>query len=114
MSGQGPATVLVVDDEEAVRFVCRVVLEGLGLRVEEAVDGLAALDRIAAGGIDAVVSDLTMPRMDGVALRAQVAERQPGMPFLLWSTVPRPGDGATVKDPMDPGFATRVRELLDA
>lgn len=114
MSGAGPATVLVVDDEEAVRFVCRVVLEGLGLRVEEAADGLAALDRIAAGGIDAVVSDVTMPRMDGLALRAQVAEQQPGMPFLLWSTVPRPGDGALVKDPMDPSFTAAVHQLLDA
>lgn len=104
--------VLVVDDEESVRFVCRIVLEQLGLEVAEAVDGQEALDWLEGGNtVDLVMTDLTMPRLGGAALRDALAERHPQLPVLLWSTVERPEVGAIRKDPMDPGLAARLRGL---
>ncbi|MDJ0973286.1 MAG: response regulator [Planctomycetota bacterium] len=61
------ATVLVVDDEAAIRQVSRDMLEDAGYRVWTADDGERALELLEQGGdeVDLVVLDLTMPRMDG-------------------------------------------------
>jgi two-component system response regulator HydG len=62
------ARVLVVDDDEGVRYTLRGMFEDAGLDVEEAADGEAGLERLKRGGVDLVVSDLRMPRMDGLEL----------------------------------------------
>ena len=61
------ATILVVDDEPAIRQVARDMLEDAGYRVWTADDGERALELLERGGaeVDLVVLDLTMPRMDG-------------------------------------------------
>jgi two-component system chemotaxis sensor kinase CheA len=62
-------TVLVVEDSLTVRALQRSILEAAGYRVEVAADGAQAWERVRrARGIDLVVSDIDMPRMDGVAL----------------------------------------------
>jgi two-component system response regulator HydG len=60
--------VLVVDDDAGVRYTLRDILEDAGLEVDEAADGAAALERLAEGGVQLVISDLRMPRLDGLAL----------------------------------------------
>jgi two-component system KDP operon response regulator KdpE len=57
--------VLVVDDEPAIRRLLRTSLLAQGYRVEDAATGAAALDQVAAGGIDAVLLDLGLPDIDG-------------------------------------------------
>jgi two-component system, NtrC family, response regulator HydG len=64
--------VLIVDDDAGVRFLLREVLEGAGLAVTEAADGSAALEALAGGGFDLVLTDLRMPRLDGQALLTQL------------------------------------------
>ena len=66
-SWRSSATVLLVDDEETVRAVGRMMLERLGLTVVTASNGREALDifRERAEQIDCVILDLTMPHMDG-------------------------------------------------
>ncbi|MGE5504401.1 MAG: response regulator [Actinomycetota bacterium] len=65
------ANVLIADDDVALRRVFRLWLEEAGYAVEEATNGMAALDRLARGGIDAVVLDVVMPGVDGIdVLRA--------------------------------------------
>jgi CheY-like chemotaxis protein len=60
-------TVLLVDDESAVRHALRQILEKGGLRVREAACGREALDAIATDGdIAAVVSDFLMPEINGL------------------------------------------------
>ncbi len=61
-------TVLVVDDEPALRFTLRAILEDEGIAVAEAADGQAALERVQQGGIDLVLTDLRMPKLDGLQL----------------------------------------------
>jgi len=60
-------TLLVVDDDEDVRFAIQQALEGSGLHVVTAPDGLAALDLLRSGECrpDAILLDLMMPRMGG-------------------------------------------------
>ena len=65
-------TVLVVDDEEAVRNLLQMVLEKKGLVVETAGDGREALDRIDRRRPDLVILDLKMPRLNGYQVFAQM------------------------------------------
>jgi CheY-like chemotaxis protein len=79
--------ILVVDDEPTVRrFATRVLVEA-GYHVEEAADGAAALDRVQAGTMppDAVVSDIVMPRVNGVELLRALTTTHPGLPIILMS-----------------------------
>lgn len=63
---QNNELVLVVDDDEDIRELLRVVLEADGYRVKVAVDGLDAWEQIQAGELPALILlDLMMPRMDG-------------------------------------------------
>jgi len=71
--------VLVVDDDAAVRYTLRSLLEDAGLSVAEAEDGQAALQWLSAERADLVLTDLRMPHMDGLALLRQIRafERPP-------------------------------------
>jgi two-component system OmpR family response regulator len=62
------ATILVVDDDAHIREVARFALVREGYTVELAGDGVTALDRLAARGIDLVVLDVLMPELDGLAV----------------------------------------------
>jgi len=79
------ASVLVVDDEAAIRESLRMILEYEGYRVEEAASGAAALARVADSRPDAVLLDIKMPEMDGLALLAAFRERGYDMPVLMIS-----------------------------
>ncbi len=73
---QAPGTLLIVDDDDIVRLVTTRMLERSGFTVLAAADGAAGVEiyRSNAGGIRAVLLDMTMPKMDGrdtfLALRA--------------------------------------------
>lgn len=61
-------TVLVVDDSNMMRMVVRRVLEGAGYSVVEAEDGVDALKRLEGLKVNMVITDLSMPNMDGIEL----------------------------------------------
>jgi PAS domain S-box-containing protein len=69
--GQG-RRVLVVDDDPVQLKLARVLLIELGFGVVIARDGVEALDVLRRGGIDAVLSDILMPRIDGFRLSAEI------------------------------------------
>lgn len=70
--------ILVVDDDQALRFTLRGILEDAGFAVDEAADGAIALSKIeAGGGYHLVLSDLRMPRVDGLALLERLKEKEP-------------------------------------
>jgi CheY-like chemotaxis protein len=87
--GHGTA-ILLVDDDPHVRQMAARILGKAGFTVLEAGDGLEALELLEAGGDEAwgvqlVVTDVRMPRMDGRELGQQVAERRPALPVLYMS-----------------------------
>jgi PAS domain S-box-containing protein len=63
----GPVTVMVVDDDEAIRSLTSDMLEQCGFAVVTAEDGVAAIERLREqpSAIDAVILDMTMPRLSG-------------------------------------------------
>lgn len=82
-----PHQVLVVDDEPGVRQLAARILYEEGFEVHEAVDGRDALDFIERGGVslDAVLSDIVMPRLNGVQLTELLARTHPDLPIVLMS-----------------------------
>ena len=77
-------TVLVVEDEAAVRRAVQRNLERLGYRVVAAQDGEDALRRAGElGGIDLLLTDVVMPGIDGPTLACQLRERRPELPVLF-------------------------------
>ena len=121
----GGETILVADDDDVVRDLLRAVLERRGYRVLEARDGLEAL-AIATrtpGPIDALVSDVSMPRMDGGELASHLVARRPNLRVLLitgfaaetaLATAPRGLGIDAIEKPFDVGaLADRLRALLD-
>jgi signal transduction histidine kinase len=81
-----PLSILVVDDETLVRLGTAEMLRDLGHRVIEAEGGAEALMMLGQQpGIEAVVTDYKMPRMDGAELARRVRETRPDMPILLIS-----------------------------
>lgn len=79
--------VLVVDDEPTVRRFAARVLEEDGYLVHEARDGAEALALLQSGAwvVDCVVSDVVMPRLNGVELLQALSLRHPGLPVILMS-----------------------------
>ena len=76
-------TILVVDDEELVRNLVVTLSSKLGHSSITATDGVDALDRMKGNKIDAVIADIKMPNMDGVALTREILKRHPGLPILM-------------------------------
>ncbi|MEO8370450.1 MAG: PAS domain S-box protein [Candidatus Solibacter sp.] len=83
----GRRNVLVVDDEEMVRNMARVMLERAGYHVETVPDGRQAVERFSARPthFDAVLLDLTMPVMDGQEALQRIHAIRPKMPVILSS-----------------------------
>jgi hypothetical protein len=77
----GNETILLVEDEPALRAVARRVLEGGGYRVVETSGGEAALTLLEGGtdGVDLLLTDVIMPGMSGPQLAARVREILPGL-----------------------------------
>jgi CheY-like chemotaxis protein len=80
----GDATVLVVDDEPDLRDIFSAWLEHQGCLVFTAANGAEALQVLEAEKIDALVSDIRMPVMDGVALVRKVYERKLLIPSIIF------------------------------
>ncbi|MDB5640908.1 MAG: response regulator receiver [Hyphomicrobiales bacterium] len=78
--------VLVVDDEDMVRDVVIWVLEDLGFEVMGASSGDQAVDLIAPGAIDLLLTDIRMPgRLDGWTLAEKARETIPDLPVIYVS-----------------------------
>ena len=118
--------ILVVEDDEGVRWMTRRVLTDAGYQVLEASDGRAGLDLLGRDGaaVRLVVTDVVMPEMGGRELAERLATLRPGLPVLFTSgytdgEIVRRGllqPGAVfLQKPFDPDTIIRiVRERLDS
>jgi CheY-like chemotaxis protein len=107
---RGPVgTLLFVDDDVDLVELLTVGLETLGYRVTAFAEPERALAefRSTPGVFDAVVSDLSMPRISGLSLARQVLEVRPGIPVVLMSGYVREEDEATAREIGILGFAAK-------
>jgi len=81
--GPTPPRVLLVDDEALFRETLAKVLRARGLEVRTAGSGAGAFDAIEAEPADAVVLDLKMPGLDGLATLRRLQEIAPGVPVII-------------------------------
>jgi two-component system cell cycle sensor histidine kinase/response regulator CckA len=83
----GMGTVLLVEDEDAVRAFGARALKNKGYNVLEANSGEAALEVLNDGGetVDLLITDVVMPRLDGPSLVRKVRESRPDMPVIFIS-----------------------------
>jgi len=83
---EGNETVLLVDDDPALREATSEYLKGLGYRVHRAGNGEEALQTASsAGHIDALIADLRMPKMGGEELAKKISVAQPGIRIMFVS-----------------------------
>jgi len=75
--------VLVVDDDAGLRSAMRRSIALFGYEVETADDGAAAVARIAAGGFNCIVSDISMPNMTGIQMLRAIREHDLDVPVIL-------------------------------
>jgi two-component system response regulator AtoC len=77
--------VLIADDEESMRHLLSVFLRDHGYQVRAVANGEEALKELAARDYDLVLSDVRMPRMDGIALLREVQRLHPELTFIVMS-----------------------------
>lgn len=121
----GTETILLVEDDEAVREVAARTLGRFGYRVLPADEGMEALRMVEERGeeIDLLLTDIMMPGMNGVELGLEVARRKPGIKVFYMSgyadqELVRQGllePGTTfLQKPFTPSqLAARIRAVLD-
>ena len=120
----GFETVLLVEDDDAVRDLLKLVLDQAGYWVLSAGSGDAALElaRKHTGTIELMVSDVVMPGLNGPELARRLVTERQGMRVLLVSGYPKDDlasdlegvDAEFMQKPVTPeAFLTCVRELLD-
>lgn len=78
-------TILVIDDERAIRRTLNEILSFEGFKVEEAEDGVEGLKKIQDGNYDCILCDVKMPKMDGIEVLEKVKEINPDVPFIVIS-----------------------------
>lgn len=75
--------ILVVDDEEKMRHLLSLILREKGRVVDQAGDGLTALEMVKGASYDMVISDIKMPRMDGVQLLSEIMKMESPCPVVF-------------------------------
>jgi len=100
--------ILVVDDEDAIARSSKVGLERLGFRVTSVTSALEALRLVTASplGFHAVVTDLSMPTMNGLELSRELLRQNPSLPIVLVS-------GNLEGTSRDSARALGIREILE-
>ena len=81
-------TILAVDDSRSILDMVRFALEPLGYEIIDAEDGAQGLKRLASHDVDLVITDLNMPKLNGIEFISKVREdgRYAGLPMVMLTT----------------------------
>ncbi|MBK8226107.1 MAG: sigma-54-dependent Fis family transcriptional regulator [Flavobacteriales bacterium] len=79
------ASILIIDDEKAIRAALRDILEHEKHKVEEAEDGMAGLEKAIKGKYDLVLCDIKMPKMDGLEVLTKLQAHNEELPVVMIS-----------------------------
>ncbi len=78
-------TIVVADDDDAVRFSIMKLLWAYGHMPVEAANGRQAIDRIRQGGVDLLITDLVMPEVEGIQTIRELRMSHPQLPIVAMS-----------------------------
>src|SRR5580704_4197331 len=78
-------TILVIDDEKAIRKALTEILTFEGFVVDEGADGAEGAKKIKEGNYDCILCDIKMPKMDGLEVLQMAKEEKPDTPFIVIS-----------------------------
>ena len=76
-------SVLVVENDETLREVLTTLISRRGYQCESAENGVEAMHKATQSSFDAVVTDIDMPQMDGIALTRSLTRRFPDLPVMI-------------------------------
>jgi DNA-binding NtrC family response regulator len=79
----GPARILIIDDESAIRESLEALLSMEGFNVTLAVDGPSGMDQLSANEFDLLLLDLALPGESGIDLLPRITEMQPSLPVIM-------------------------------
>ena len=79
------ASILVVDDEDLVRFSVRQMLEDVGHTVKEAADGVEGIAQLQGCAFDLMITDIVMPRKEGMETITEAKQMQPDLRVIAIS-----------------------------
>ena len=86
--------ILLVDDTDIVRDVVSGFLESEGYTIEIACDGIEAIEKLNEVSFDVVITDIKMPRMDGIGLLREIKKFHPDTEVILITGYDMPVSGA--------------------
>ncbi|WEB41058.1 response regulator transcription factor [Streptomyces yunnanensis] len=109
--GDHPARILIVDDEPAVREALQRSLAFEGYGTEAAVDGLDAVEKVAAYDPELIVLDVLMPRMDGLTAARRLRASGVTVPILMLTARDTVGDRVTGLDAGADDYLVKPFEL---
>jgi DNA-binding response OmpR family regulator len=92
MTDPKPATVLLVDDEDAIRVGLASALDRAGFNVIEAIDGAGALRMVEQHGPDVIVLDILMPDIDGREVCRRLREAENWTPVIMLTQIDATGE----------------------
>ena len=89
-------TILIVDDAATVRMYHRSILESAGYAVDEAINGIEALEKALSASYDLYLVDVNMPKLDGYSFVRELRAHAeiPQAPAVMVSTEAKPSDQA--------------------
>ena len=105
------ASILVIDDDPAVRMTIKLLLERDGHTVTDASDGRAGIKTLNAGGIDLLIVDIFMPGMDGIETIREVRKHQPHVPAIVMSGTSLDGPTRQIPGLQAPDFLAMAVKL---
>ncbi|WP_433857679.1 response regulator transcription factor [Streptomyces kronopolitis] len=109
--GDHPSRILIVDDEPAVREALQRSLVFEGYVTEQAVDGLDAVEKVAAWDPELIVLDVLMPRMDGLTAARRLRASGVTLPILMLTARDTVGDRVTGLDAGADDYLVKPFEL---
>ena len=78
-------SILIIDDERAIRNTLSEILSAEGFTTDVAVDGIEGVKKIKEGNYDCILCDIKMPRMDGIEVLQVARQEKPDTPFIVIS-----------------------------
>ncbi len=118
-TSQAPVRILVVDDDQGIRKVLTAYFSRQGFAVAAAEDGLEAQQVLGRQGVDLIISDVVMPRCNGLQLLEAIRATQPHVPMIMITGMPEVGAAVEcmkhgafdyITKPFDFG---KIREVVD-